>query len=268
MRRGYFDLPWGQVHYRTVDGNGDLPVLIMLHQTPLSSRNYERALPLLAQECRPFALDTPGYGGSSMPPGQWEVADYAALVWQFADHIGSDKVHLFGRATGTVFALEAALSAPHRVQSLFLHGAALFTDTERTGRLASYTWTFEPGAEAEHLAWIWARIHREYPWIGPELATHFVADYLATGGDFSTAYRAIFRHDVVSRIATLPLPDRVMLLSGSADRIHYMQARAVAQMPKARAVTLEGATDFVAEQQPEVFAAELLGFLRGTPGGT
>ena len=96
--------------------------LLLLHQSPLTSETYEALLPHLASWCRPFALDTPGYGGSSPAPASWKVADYAAAVWACADALGAWKVMLFGRATGSVFALEAALAKPERTHGLMLYG--------------------------------------------------------------------------------------------------------------------------------------------------
>ena len=87
VTKGYFSLPWGQVHYRSATGAADAPPLLMLHQSPLSSRNYERLLSLLTGQCQPYALDTPGYGESSPVPESWEVGDYAALVWKVADDL-------------------------------------------------------------------------------------------------------------------------------------------------------------------------------------
>ena len=43
------------------------PLLVMLHQSPLSSRNYQAALPYLADHFRVVALDTPGFGQSTPP---------------------------------------------------------------------------------------------------------------------------------------------------------------------------------------------------------
>ena len=260
IRRGYLDFPWGQVHYRTVPARPDLPLLLLLHQSPLSARNYDRLLPLLAGACRPVALDTPGYGGSQLPGRQWEVADYAQLVLAVADRLAAPRFHLFARATGTVFAAATALAAPERVRTLVLHGMPVYTDAERADRLASFAPPFAPAADGSHLQWIWKRIQGEYPWIDAPLATHFVADYLATGGDFATAYRAIWRHDVRAAAAGgIPVP--TMLVAGTRDRIFFMHERAAALLPAARSVVLEGATDFVAEQEPGRLAAPMLEFL-------
>lgn len=257
--KGYVNLPWGQVHFRSAPADPALPVMLLLHQSPLSSRNYEALLPLLAGHCRPYALDTPGYGASSAVPEHWEVADYAAAVWDCADELGAREVILFGRATGAVFALEAALSRPERVRALILHGLPVYTDAERAARMADFARPLEARADGTHLAAIWQRIHGEYPWIGPELATHFVQDFLAAGADFARSYRAIWRHDLRRRLRTPPdVP--TLLIGGSVDRIFFMHERAVALLPTAQALVMEGATDFVAEQDPARFARVLINF--------
>jgi pimeloyl-ACP methyl ester carboxylesterase len=262
--KAYLPMDWGQLHYRTVPADPSLPLLIMLHQSPLSSRNYESVLPLLADHCRPLALDTPGYGGSSAVPEHWTVADYAQVVWDVADKLGAQRVFVFGRATGAVFALEAALAQPQRVQGLVLHGMPVYTDAERADRMRSFAPPFPPAADGAHLTGIWKRIHSEYPWIDPELATHFTHDFLSAGPDFARSYRAIWRYDLPQRLAAGPkLP--TLLLGGSADRIAFMHARAVALLPQAQAVWLEGATDFLAEQEPARFAKQLTDFMAAHP---
>jgi len=258
--KAYMPMDWGQLHYRTVPADPALPLLIMLHQSPLSSRNYEAVLPLLAGHCRPVALDTPGYGGSSAVPEDWTVADYAQVVWDVADQLAAKRVFVFGRATGAVFALEAALAQPQRVQGLVLHGMPVYTDAERTDRMRNFAPPFPAAADGTHLTGIWQRIHNEYPWIGPELATHFTHDFLSAGPDFARSYRAIWRYDLPQRVAGgADLP--TLLLAGSADRIAFMHSRAVALLPRAQAVWLEGATDFVAEQSPALFAGQLTDFM-------
>ena len=251
---------WGQLHYRTVPGDPDLPLLIMLHQSPLSSRNYESLLPLLSGYCRPFALDTPGFGGSSAVPEHWEVADYAQVVWDVADALGANRAFVFGRATGAVFALEASLMQPQRVIGLALHGMPVYTEAERIDRMQSFATPFIATADGAHLMGIWSRIKSEYPWIGPELATHFVHDFLSAGSDFARSYRSIWRYDLPQRVPQdFSLP--TLLFGGSIDRIAFMHARVSKLLPQAQVVWLEGATDFVAEQQPGLFAKHITEFI-------
>jgi haloalkane dehalogenase len=259
--RSYLDLPFGQVHFRTVAADPALPVLLILHQSPLSSRNYERLLPRLAAVCRPYAIDTPGFGGSDHPSGTWEVADYAQFVWDFADRIAAERVMIFARATGAVFAAEAAMQHRERVRCLMLHGMPVYTDAERIDRTENYAPPYVLAKDGSHLQWIWQRINREYPWIDAGLATHFVRDFLAAGPDFAAAYRSIWRYDLPRRLAgQLNVP--TLLIGCTGDRIGFMHDRAIALLPEAAAVVLEGATDFVAEQDPDRLVSHLLPFIR------
>ena len=85
-------------------------------------------------------------------------------------------------------------------------------------------------------------------------------DYLATGGDFATAYRAIWRYDLrAAASAGIAVP--TLLLGGTHDRIGFMQERAEALLPQAQRLVLEDATDFVAEQEPARFADTLRAFM-------
>ena len=260
ISKAYANLPWGQLHFRTVADAAGKPPVVLLHQTPLSSRNYEKLLPLITKKCSSYALDTPGYGESGEVTEGWEVRDYANVVWDFFDGLGVEKVVLFGRATGAVFALEAALCQPDRVHCLILHGMPVYTDEERIERTANYAPPFKAASDGSHLQLIWDRVKGEYPWIGPDLATLLTRDLLRAGLDFARAYRAIWRYDLRQKLQNeLRVP--TLLVGGGADRISFMHERAVALMPYAESVFLEQVTDFVAEQDPELFARHLNAFI-------
>lgn len=262
MSAGYLDAPWGRVHYRHAPGGpvadqlrDGLPLLVLLHQSPLSSRRYRRALAGLAAFSVPVAVDTPGYGSSDTPGEQWSAADYGAVAWLVADAFGVERPWLFGRATGAVFALAAAAEQPGRAAGIVLHGVPVYTEAEKADRLAAFAPPYVPDPDGAHLDWIWARVRGEYPWAGPELVTELVADYLAAGPDFAASYRAVWRHDLTASAERAGPVD--LLLAGTEDRIGYLHGRAVATLAHTRATTLPGATDFVAEQDPAAFCGAL-----------
>jgi len=263
MAKGYVTVPWGQVHFRTANSSPDLPALILLHQSPLTSETYEPLLPHLASWCRPFALDTPGYGESSPAPQGWEVADYAAAVWTCADRLGVHKAMLFGRATGAVFALEAARACPERTLSLMLYGFPAYTAEERAHRMAHHAPPNPPKDDGSHLRVIWNRIKGEYPWMAPELVMLSIRGYVAAGSDFASSYRSIWRYK--DRPGKPPVP--MLLIGGTRDRLYFMFERGVALFPGAETAVLEGATDFVMFQEPERLAAAIAGFAKrpGSP---
>jgi pimeloyl-ACP methyl ester carboxylesterase len=258
MTKGYLNVPWGQVHFRTAEASKDLPVLILLHQSPLNSETYERLLPYLTSWCRPYALDTPGYGESSPAPGNWEVADYAKAVWTCIDLIGAKDVMLLGRATGAVFALEAALAHPERTRCLMLYGFPAYTPEERAHRIKHHAPPNPPKDDGSHLQVIWNRIKGEYPWMDPRLTMLSIRGYVAAGEDFASSYRSIWRWEPTPR--KLPVP--TLLIGGTKDRLFFMFERGRKLFPDAESAVIEGATDFVMYQEPKRFAAALSAFAK------
>ena len=80
IRRGYFDGPHGQVHFRACGPEHGEP-LLLLHQSPLSSAQFAAVLPLLgAQGFAAMALDLPGFGMSDPNPEPDTLPRYAAII--------------------------------------------------------------------------------------------------------------------------------------------------------------------------------------------
>jgi pimeloyl-ACP methyl ester carboxylesterase len=249
--RGYVDLPWGQVHYRHAGTPGH-PALLVVHQSPLSSATYDLALtPLARRGLRVVAVDTPGFGMSDAPPQPWTIPQYAAALWQTADALGLDRVHLLGQHTGAVIAAEAALRDPHRVRRLILQGLPLYDDAERARKKATYAPGYTPDRDGSHLRVIWDRVWGLYPRLSPDEADRQVAEYLMTGPDYATAYRAVFDHRLdTAALAAVP----TVLLHGADDLVDRMTPVVRAALPHAPLVTVPGGTDFVSDEQPEAFA--------------
>jgi len=258
-RRGYLSFDWGQLHFRAVGMESSRPLLLLLHQSPLSSRRYELALPFLGETVRAMALDFPGYGGSDPPDIEWDVPAFARAIWAVADQVGARQAVLFGRATGSVVALAAANIAPERTLGLILHGFPLYTPVERHDHLGGFAPPYEIKTDGTYLAWIWNRIYEQYPNLEPHLATSLVMDYLACGSDYASAYRAIWRYDPTSALRDLAAP--TLLMAGTLDRLFSMHERITTVLPHAQHLVMAEATDYVAEQEPELFAQHLLSFV-------
>ncbi|MEV0777158.1 Ohr family peroxiredoxin [Streptomyces sp. NPDC050428] len=263
-RRDYVTLPWGRVHYRHA-GDQDAPVVLMLHQSPLSSATYEPALaPLAARGVRAVAVDTPGFGMSDAAPGPWSIPEYARAVWQIADAIGLDSVHLLGQHTGATVAAEAALQQRQRVRGLVFQGIPLYSDEERAEKSSSYAPGYTPADDGGHLRVIWDRVRWLYPTIGAESASRQVAEYLSVGPDYAVAYRAVFAHRLdTAALAGIP----TLLLHGGDDVLNRMNKEVQAAFPDAPLTVIPGGTDFVAEEQPEEFASALAAHVRAHAAG-
>jgi pimeloyl-ACP methyl ester carboxylesterase len=135
----------------------------------------------------------------------------------------------------------------------------VYTDAEKSERIAGFAPAYVLDDDGGHLEWIWRRVQQEYPEISTDLATELVRDYLSAGPDFATGYRSVWRYEIQSDVDKLDVP--TMLVAGGRDRIRYMHTRARCLIPFAEEAVLDDATDFVAEQEPERFALEIERFL-------
>ncbi len=215
---------WGlrQVHYRRA-GHG--PAVLLLHQSPQSSREMVDLMRRWALHFTVIAPDTPGYGQSdALGPVVVPVADFAAALLEFADALGLRRFGVYGYHTGSSIGLWLASAHPERVSALAVNGLSSLTTDERRIMLDAYLPPVVPQWDGSHLAWLWARVREQtifFPWYERSAATRMdldvppadrlhagLMDFLRAGDSYASAYHAAF----ASRPETV-LPDlRVPLL--------------------------------------------------------
>lgn len=262
MHRRYVDLPWGQVHL-TEAGDPTGALVVLVHQTPLSSRTYTPLLDrIVAEAPHPLhvvAPDTPGYGASDPAPADWTIDDYATGVWAVVEALGHDRARLLGQHTGAIITVQATAQRPDAVPALILQGLPVYTDDERADRMANYAPPYVPADDASHLRFIWDRLGRLYPELDALRRTDFVADYLLAGPDYGTAYRAVFTHEIRPALAVVAASGPpVTMLCGEGDLVRWHHDRLDTLLPAARHVVLEGSGDFAPLEQPEAFTRALI----------
>ncbi|MCB2106060.1 MAG: alpha/beta hydrolase [Rhodobacteraceae bacterium] len=125
LRHGYVDNRYGQLHYAIAQpaGGSDKPPIILLHQSPNSSVEYDDLTLELGRDRVAIAFDTPGHGGSDGPDTQPTIEDYAAAIVEGLTNLGygPDKpVDLFGNHTGGRTATEIAVSHPELVRRVII----------------------------------------------------------------------------------------------------------------------------------------------------
>jgi pimeloyl-ACP methyl ester carboxylesterase len=214
---------WGarQVHYRHV-GTG--PVVLCLHQSPLSSRDMLATMERWKKHFTCIAPDTPGFGLST-PLGvdHAEADDFAEAVIEFMDALGIDRAAAYGFHTGAMITGALAARYPERVTCGAANGYVVLTEPERADLVANYLPPFAPSWDGSHLTWLWARMREQtifFPWyaktqadrlnfnVPPPEALHAgLLDFLRSGDHYRVGYRAAFtmRSDVALQQMRVPM---------------------------------------------------------------
>jgi pimeloyl-ACP methyl ester carboxylesterase len=103
--------------------------LVLLHGVGTSSGEWSWVLPALARNHLVYAIDLPGYDGSSDPP-DYSPAFTARFVGAFLEAVGVESAVVVASPFGGLVALRLALSESERVSALVLADSAGL-ETER-----------------------------------------------------------------------------------------------------------------------------------------
>lgn len=256
IRRHLVETPLGTVHYRSC---GEGPVLLLVHQTADSSREFLAAMPgLAAAGRRVIAMDTLGYGESDPAPAAWDVAGYADAIIGFLDALAIPQAALLGNHSGAVFVLEAAVRHPSRVTALVAVGLTLWDEAERTRRRQMHFTPFPIQEDGSHLLGAWGKYRARHPDVPLEIVHRGAVDLLRSP-DYLLAYDAVFSYDMAPRLPLVQCP--ALVLTGVEDVLDPCTDPAAAAMPKGRAVHLEGAGIYLPDLALEPFLAAVNGFL-------
>jgi pimeloyl-ACP methyl ester carboxylesterase len=257
MKKGYAELPGGQVHYRE-EGSG-APVLL-LHQTAFDSDEFSDLIPCLSRYCRAIAMDSPGYGMSYLPAAPFEIEDYARTVRDFIRVLGLGKVTLAGHHTGASIAVETAAAYPELVERLVSSGTPDFEPGVRQARLASNPFKpMVPVKDGSHLMEKWNRLRKFMPAAGPRGWNRFVIASLIAGPRGEDGHRAVYRHDIEPRLHQLKCP--VLLISGTEDTFAQRVYETRKKVPGSLVKMIPGADPMIAVEQPALLADAILEFM-------
>ncbi len=103
-----------------LERSGSGPRLLFLNG---SGGTLDRMRPLLGAASARFDLvahDQRGLGRTSIPPGPYTMADYAADAAAVLDHVGWDRARVMGISFGGMVAQELAVTWPERIERLAL----------------------------------------------------------------------------------------------------------------------------------------------------
>jgi pimeloyl-ACP methyl ester carboxylesterase len=247
------------VFWRTGQG----PALILVHGTTADHTRWQGILPMLEPHVTVHAMDRRGRGASGDAPDyslQSEAADVAAVVDAVAASTGG-TVDVFGHSYGALCALEAVLLTTG-VRRLVLYEPAMGV-VAPTGWLDRMDALMAQGRREDVVAALLGdlaglsreeldRARADPSWAGRVAAAHTVIRETRT----EEGYR--FAPD---RFAALRVPTLLMAGSETAPELAAATATLAAALPGARVSTLAGQGHVAMSSAPELFVAELLGFL-------
>jgi len=254
MKRAFADTPDGQMHYR-VAGEGD--PLIMLHQVPLSSLEFIDVQLPLAEKRRVIAPDLLGYGCSDAPSRGMTIADYATSIISLMNEMRIERTDLLGVHTGGAVANEIAAAYPERVNRLIIVGAPDWDTWQHRYESFARCHPFELDAEGASIKEQWARLARFTN--DDKLIRRFISEKLKASPIWYVAYVAVFTYDFRARFTQVKAP--LLFLVGSGDILVERTAPLKKIRPDAQEVVVEGATSWLAWEQPNRFIVEVERFL-------
>ena len=266
MKKGYIDVPEGQIHYRT-EGSGE--PLILLHQAPLSSAEFNDVIPILSRHYWVIAPDMLGHGNSDDPPREYEVEDFTRSAIQFMEAIGIEEAILAGNHTGSALALSIAVNYPERVKKLVLSGETLTSPEEIHAFLEMIkakpmSRDLPMTEDGSFLVEAWERYKGLAP--GSEPAVRFKAFIIGLAARVRPydVHFAVFRWmEMENRLPQVKCP--VLIFSGDKDLFFSRERMESAKnsIPNCEIAIIEGAGAMVCFQKPREWAQAVLAFLQG-----
>ena len=94
--------------------------LLLLHGFLCDSRCWRTQLDGLSDQFRVVAWDAPGAGGSSDPPEEFTIADWAKCLDAFLETLGIERAYVVGLSWGGMLAQELYRLRPSKVHGLIL----------------------------------------------------------------------------------------------------------------------------------------------------
>jgi pimeloyl-ACP methyl ester carboxylesterase len=111
-----------------VNGPVEPPLIVCLHASASSRRQWNALIDALGSEVSVMAPDLVGYGNGAafVPTEAFSFEREIANLWDQLGNAGRRKLHLVGHSYGAATALEFAVRHPDRVESLSLFEPVLY----------------------------------------------------------------------------------------------------------------------------------------------
>lgn len=256
MRKGYLDSSKGQVHFLESGQTGQK--VILLHESPLSNKVFEKALPEIAKWAQVFAPDTPGYGNSDPLSPQSVMSDYAKVLVEVIEKwAAGDRVIICGVHTGASLAIEIANQMPSHCKGLFLIGVPVYSPAERDDRIANWCPDIKVTPAGEHFSWAWKRYQEIWP-TAPLLYRNMAAiEMLRVSDRYNWGYQQAFLYDVMKQIKQITCP---VTIAAAEGEFLFTGSKNLASELNFPFITFSGLDGQVPLRDPVLFSTALSDF--------
>lgn len=253
-----------------VQGDGD-PVLF-IHAGVADRRMWDANVATIAEHFRAIRYDMRGFGGSSLPPGEFSNhQDAVGLL----DELGVERAHVVGASFGGVVAIELALAHPDRVGRLVLGAPSIRGETP-SERIRS-AWDeeeslldagdLEAATELNLRLWVDGP-HRQPNEVDPavreSVRTMQMAAFEVPEPEGPEVDEIEPDPPAITRLAELTMP--TLVLCGDLDLPEKIEtARKLGdKLPDPRVEIISGVAHMLNMERPEQFNDAVLRFLLGT----
>jgi pimeloyl-ACP methyl ester carboxylesterase len=209
--------PWTWRYHTSGKG----PDLILLHGLGANLYCWQHLIPILKSRYRVWALDLPGFGGSSkLPREHYGLDEQVQRLLQFMDRHEINQTYIVGNSMGGNIALWLALKHPDRVKGVGVIAPAT-SPRLMPLNLSRWAWLATPASMVMTRTAIgWA--HRRTVSKRERVDLARIEETYKTYGRQPAAIRSFLRATEAIRDPRLPdalkdLGTKVLLLWGSAD---------------------------------------------------
>ncbi|USJ28425.1 3-oxoadipate enol-lactonase [Ensifer adhaerens] len=246
------------------------PWIILSHALSANLAMWDAQIAILAKDYRVLRFDTRGHGASDASLTPYSMQDLAGDVVDLMDHVGIERATLAGLSLGGAIMLAVALDHPDRAEALVIADAT-----------SAYPASTHPmwQERAEHVRadgmagilegtlgrWFTPEFREAHP----EEVDRVRQMILGTKPEgFIGAVGAIMGFDVEDRLAEIGRP--ALIIVGEQDHalplIHSQKLQA--GIPGATLSVIPAAAHVCNIEQPAIFNALLVNFLKANAGAT
>ena len=244
-----------------IEGPEDAPVLVLANSLGTALGMWDDQVPALRERFRLLRYDHRGHGGSSVPPGPYEIEDLGRDVLALLDRLEVECVSFCGHSIGGMVGMWLASEAPERIERLVLCcTSAKFTPPETWEERARTVRADGVGAIADAVLERWftpafrADRRETVKWAGRMLRETPPEAYAG-------CCEAIRDADLRGRLGEISAPTLVIVGAGD-PAVPPEQAELLRDsIPGARLLVVEGAAHLPNVERPEKITRTLLAHL-------